>query len=62
MITTVKPARNSLWRDEVLNITYRVIGVDMLSYEALVICRHANRSWNDTLHLSLFGTEVKEIV
>ena len=61
MIITRTPALGSLWRDEIDNITVKVIGVDTLTSEALVSCRHGHRVWTDAMHLSLFGTELKEI-
>ena len=59
MTTLTIPATKSLWRDEVLNITYLVIGVS--GAEALVVCRHGNRRWNDAIHLSLFNSELTEV-
>ena len=59
MITFEKPATESQWRDEVLNITYTVIATD--NREALVICANGVRRWNDAIDLSLFGTELVAI-
>ena len=59
MITFTRPAEGSLWRDEVLNIAYRVQGID--GQEALVRCSNGPRVWNDAMPLECFGTELKEI-
>jgi hypothetical protein len=59
LITFNRPATDSLWRDEVLHITYQVLGID--GQEALVRCSSGVRNWNDAIDLSLFGTELVEI-
>lgn len=59
MKTLTPPATDSLWRDEVLNISYTVLGID--GDEALVHCANGPRTWNDAIHLSLFGTELVSI-
>lgn len=59
MITFTRPAIDSLWRDDVLNIAYQVLGID--GQEALVRCSNGMRLWNDAMHLSLFGTELRQI-
>ena len=54
-----KPAEHSQWRDDVLNITFTVIGQDR--DEVLVNCKHGGRQWTDSLHASLFGTELRSL-
>ena len=59
MVLTTPPATDSVWRDNVLNISYTVLGHD--GEEVLVHCANGTRRWTDALHVSLFSTELKEI-
>jgi hypothetical protein len=59
LVLTDKPSDQTMWRDDVLNITYTVLGID--GDEALVLCQNGIRRWNDVLHLSLFGTELTKV-
>lgn len=40
-------------------IVFTVLGID--GNEVLVHCQYGERSWNDVLDMSLFGTEIKEL-
>jgi hypothetical protein len=59
LITFSRPAIDSLWRDNVLNIAYQVLGID--GQDVLVHCSNGPRVWNDAMPLSCFGTELVEI-
>jgi hypothetical protein len=59
LVLTIPPATDSLWRDNVLNISYTVLGHD--GEEVLVHCANGARSWTDALHISLFGSELTAV-